>query len=374
MNEWADSPLGNVATLQRGFDLPSRRRRRGNVPIVSSAGVSGWHDSAIVKSPGVVTGRYGTIGEVFFQNIDFWPLNTTLWVSNFHGNDEKFVYYLLQRINFATHSGKSGVPGVNRNDLHAEMVRIPISTDEQRRVATALSNVDALISTLEQMLTKKRAFRRGVMQQLLTGRTRLPGFVDWRPNVALQDVVKRFSGYWGSTPGELDVDVRIIRAGDVSGNNLITGFATRSLSKAQAAKASCRPGDVILTTSGTIGNVALIQNKNLAASNFVRVLRPGPHLEGRFLYYALQSSKAKAVMAAHLSVSAMPNLGSGFFRDPFLQLPSLEEQRAISEVLSTIDAEIKLLDERRRKSQKIKTGMMQQLLSGPTRLEAVVDA
>lgn len=133
MSGWQETNLGSVATLQRGFDLPTRLRRRGPVPIVSSSGVSGWHDRAMVKGPGVVTGRYGTVGEVFYEDIDFWPLNTTLWVSNFHGNDERFVYYLLRRVNFATHSGKSGVPGVNRNDLHTETVSVPDSVAEQRQ-------------------------------------------------------------------------------------------------------------------------------------------------------------------------------------------------------------------------------------------------
>src|SRR5690554_4841964 len=118
MTTWREAELGDVATLQRGFDLPARLRRSGQVPIVSSSGVSGWHDRAMVKAPGVVTGRYGTIGEVFFEDTDFWPLNTTLWVSDFHGNDERFIYYMLNRVDYATHSGKSGVPGVNRNDLH----------------------------------------------------------------------------------------------------------------------------------------------------------------------------------------------------------------------------------------------------------------
>jgi type I restriction enzyme S subunit len=176
MSGWRQVNLGSVATLQRGFDLPTRLRRPGLVPIVSSSGVSGRHDSAMVKAPGVVTGRYGTIGEVFFQDVDFWPLNTTLWVSNFHGNDERFVYYMLQRVDYATHSGKSGVPGVNRNDLHTEIVSLPESRVEQRAIARALADIDDLIAALEHVIAKKQAIKQGMMQQLLTARMRLAGF------------------------------------------------------------------------------------------------------------------------------------------------------------------------------------------------------
>ena len=83
------------------------------MPIVSSAGITGFHDQPIVSPPGVVTGRYGTIGELFFLTSPFWPLNTTLYVRDFHRNEPSFIYYLLQKFDFGTFSGKSGVPGVN---------------------------------------------------------------------------------------------------------------------------------------------------------------------------------------------------------------------------------------------------------------------
>jgi type I restriction enzyme S subunit len=130
----------------------------------------------MVSGPGVVTGRYGTIGEVFYIESDFWPLNTTLFVRNFHGNDPLFVSYLLRTIDFQTHSGKSGVPGVNRNDLHEVVVALPPTKAEQEAIAEALSDADTLIESLEQLIAKKRQIEQGAMQELLTGKKRLPGF------------------------------------------------------------------------------------------------------------------------------------------------------------------------------------------------------
>jgi len=173
---WKAEPLRNVATLQRGFDLPHRLRKPGTVPIVTSSGIEDTHCEAKVKAPGVVTGRYGTIGKVFFVHHDFWPLNTTLYVREFHGNDPLFVSYLLRTIDFHTHSGKSGVPGVNRNDLHEIVVPLPPTKVEQEPIAEALSDTDALIESLEQLLTKKHHIKQGAMQELLTGKKRLPGF------------------------------------------------------------------------------------------------------------------------------------------------------------------------------------------------------
>ena len=173
---WQQRRLGSVATLQRGFDLPNRLRKSGSVPIVTSSGFEDTHCEARVRAPGVVTGRYGTIGKVFFVNEDFWPLNTTLYVRDFHGNDPLFLSYLLRTIDFQTHSGKSGVPGVNRNDLHEIDVALPADKLEQEAIAEALSDADALIESLEQLIGKKRRVKQGAMQELLTGKRRLPGF------------------------------------------------------------------------------------------------------------------------------------------------------------------------------------------------------
>ncbi|MCV5491383.1 hypothetical protein OFM83_29475, partial [Escherichia coli] len=76
------------------------QRIEGEIPIVSSSGITGFHVEAKAKAPGVVTGRYGSIGDVFYLEQDFWPLNTSLWVKDFHGNDEKFIYFLLSNFDF----------------------------------------------------------------------------------------------------------------------------------------------------------------------------------------------------------------------------------------------------------------------------------
>lgn len=93
---WQECALGEVMKLQRGHDLPERVRVDGPIPIVSSSGITGRHNLAKAEPPGVVTGRYGTIGEVFFVEEPYWPLNTALYVVDFKGNDPRFVAYLLR--------------------------------------------------------------------------------------------------------------------------------------------------------------------------------------------------------------------------------------------------------------------------------------
>jgi len=150
--EWRETRLGDVIELQRGFDLPAQARRPGHYPIVSSGGVTGNHDEAKAAGPGVVTGRYGTLGQVFYIREDFWPLNTTLFVRDFKGNDPLFTSYLLRTLDFSVYSDKAAVPGLNRNHLHEIRVRVP-SLAEQRKIAGILGALDDKIELNRRIAT-----------------------------------------------------------------------------------------------------------------------------------------------------------------------------------------------------------------------------
>ncbi len=156
--EWRETTLGKVIELKRGYDLPQHKRTPGPVPVVSSSGPTDYHSESKVQGPGVVTGRYGTLGQVFFVQNDFWPLNTALYVRDFKGNDPRFISYFLRGIDFSAYSDKAAVPGLNRNHLHQEIVRIPTDINEQRAIAHILGTLDDKIElnrrmneTLEEM-------------------------------------------------------------------------------------------------------------------------------------------------------------------------------------------------------------------------------
>lgn len=156
--DWVEITLGEFLELKRGYDLPKSIREEGEVLVVSSSGPSGTHSTPMVKAPVVVTGRYGTIGEVYYVESDCWPLNTTLYVRDFKGNDPLFAYYLLKTINYSEYSDKGAVPGVNRNHLHLAKVKVPADPVVQHEIAIRLWEMDRKISlnrqinqTLEQM-------------------------------------------------------------------------------------------------------------------------------------------------------------------------------------------------------------------------------
>lgn len=123
---WKMGNIGELFELQRGFDLPSQNRRNGLYPIYASNGIAEYHDEFKVKGPGVVTGRSGTIGEVFFVEQNFWPLNTALWIKDFKISNPVFAYYKLKELDLGkTVLGYATVPSLNRNDVHALECPIP---------------------------------------------------------------------------------------------------------------------------------------------------------------------------------------------------------------------------------------------------------
>lgn len=165
-NDWTETTLGEVVELKRGYDLPTRQRNPGRIPIVSSSGISGTHSESKVAGPGVVTGRYGTIGQVFYIEEDFWPLNTTLYVRDFKGNHPKFINYFLTSIHYLAYSDKAAVPGVNRNHLHQAKVRIP-SPPTQKRIADILGTLDNKIELNRQINETLEAMARRLFRSWL---------------------------------------------------------------------------------------------------------------------------------------------------------------------------------------------------------------
>ena len=158
MSDLIPMTLGDLVTLQRGHDLPASKRAAGSVPVMGSFGITGSHDTARAKGPGVTVGRSGaSIGVVSYTENDYWPLNTCMYVTDFKGNDPRFVYYFLQTVDLAAHNSGSAQPSLNRNYIYPIDIVVPRPAD-QREIAALLGALDEKIelnrrmsATLEEM-------------------------------------------------------------------------------------------------------------------------------------------------------------------------------------------------------------------------------
>ena len=172
---WEVKSLKWAVIFQRGHDLPAERRRKGTVPLVSSSGVSATHSCAKAKGPGIVTGRYGTIGEFYLITENYWPLNTSLYSIDLRGNEPRFLQAMLRHLSplFLLHAVKSAVPGVDRNDIHPITVVVPPFT-EQEVIADFLdgesAKTDSIVAKIETAIKRLREYRTALITTAITGK------------------------------------------------------------------------------------------------------------------------------------------------------------------------------------------------------------
>ncbi|MDO9228618.1 MAG: restriction endonuclease subunit S [Syntrophales bacterium] len=169
---WSVQRFEEFAILHRGYDLPIQDRTSGSVPIVGSNGVVGYHDQSKVKGPGVVTGRSGSIGISSYVADDYWPLNTGLYVEDFHGNDPMYVYYFFQSFNFGQYAAGVSVPTLNRNLVHAVLISVPPIV-EQNEIANILKTIDQKIDLHEAKKSTLQDLFKTMLNKLMTGEIRV---------------------------------------------------------------------------------------------------------------------------------------------------------------------------------------------------------
>lgn len=151
MSVWTKQKFKNFVSLQRGFDLPRQDRVDGKYPVVASTSITAFHNEFKVKAPCVTTGRSGALGEVLYIDVDCWPLNTALWVKDFHKNNPRFVYYKLKTLGLEKFNAGAGVPTLNKNHLDTLEIEIP-DLPTQTRIASVLSAYDDLIENNEKRI------------------------------------------------------------------------------------------------------------------------------------------------------------------------------------------------------------------------------
>lgn len=169
---WEVSRLDDFCILQRGFDITKKDQVAGHVPVVSSGGISSYHNVAKVKGPGVVVGRKGTLGKVHYLDMDYWPHDTTLWVKDFKGHDPLFTSYFLKTLKFERYNSGASNPTLNRNTIHAELVAYP-QKEEQVEIGYILKIVEDKVRTHDRRRAILADLFHTLLHQLMTAQIRV---------------------------------------------------------------------------------------------------------------------------------------------------------------------------------------------------------
>ncbi len=170
---WSPGKLQDLVLFQRGFDITKAEQKDGDIPVISSSGPSSHHNVPKVQGPGVIIGRKGTLGSVFYSEGDYWPHDTTLWSKDLKGNNPRFVYYALQRIDMSLFDTGAANPTLNRNHIHGLPIFIP-ERGIQNRIATILSAYDDLIENNRRRIALLEVAARQLYKEWFV-RFRFPG-------------------------------------------------------------------------------------------------------------------------------------------------------------------------------------------------------
>jgi type I restriction enzyme S subunit len=270
-------------------------------------------------------------------------------------------------------SMRSGQPGINGNEYSQLKIPLP-PLPEQKAIAQSLSDVDALITAIDKLITKKRNIKQGTMQELLTGKKRLPGFTGDRDVKKLGEIVNKIVG--GGTPSR---NIKEYWNGNIFWATVkdFTSFSPHETEETITQKglnlsaSNLIPkGTLIISTRMAVGKV-IIYNVDVAINQDLKAIYTKPDIDTKFLFYCFTNYSEKMdFLASGSTVKGIILEDLKNIQFPYI---SLAEQKAIAQILSDMDAEIESLEKTREKYKLIKRGIMQELLTGKTRLKHQLD-
>ena len=389
--DWQVLPFAELANLERGkFTARPRNDPRyygGDIPFIQTGDVSNASGyittySQTLNAEGLKVSKLfprGTlfftiaanIGDVGFAAFDSACPDSLVAITTNKATDKTWLAYELakRKTSFESIATHNAQLNINLEKLRPYLLPVP-PLPEQRAIAEALSDVDALLGALDRLIAKKRDLKQAAMQQLLTGQTRLPGFHgEWEVK-KLGDIARIQRG---ASPRPIESPVWFdenssigwVRISDVTRSGMLLRETTQRLSMlgVQHSRPVAR-GGLIMSICATVGRPVITEIDVCIHDGFV--VFDDLHAEKLFVYYVLKWIEPN--WSKHGQTGSQMNLNTGLITGTRIPLPPIPEQTAIAEVLSEMDAELSALDQRRTKTQALKQAMMQELLTGKTRL------
>lgn len=385
--DWKIVKAKEVFSLEYGKGLPEKRRVFGKYPVVGSNGVVGYHNQALVSGPGIVVGRKGTIGAISWIESDFWPIDTTYYVKLKKNNVSlKWLFFKLSHLNLERFNLSDVVPGLKRDLVYNMKFSLP-PLPEQRRIVEALSSVDNAIQRVDEAIGKTERLKKGLMQKLLTEGIGHKEFEEtkigkipkaWKVR-KVRDLFDVKTGttpstkqrkYWEAgtvnwmTPTDLSKLNDQIHIG--KSERKITGIAMKETNLTLMPKSS-----IIISTRAPVGYVAILEEAATFNQECKGLIpkRPEETCSEFYCYYLLSKKYVLENLSGGSTFKELSKKRLESFNTPFLLYP---EQKKIAEILSTVDYKLGLDRKRKGKLERIKRGLMNDLLTGRRRVKVAM--
>lgn len=362
MSDWASKTLDEVVDLRRGFDLPHHSRVPGNVPVLTSGATAGWHNEGPVKGPGLVIGRATNLGEPTWSEVDFWPLNTTLYVSDFRGNVPKWVFHLFEVLDLSGYDSGSVQPMLNRNYIAKVKVIVPPLAD-QMAIAEVLGALDDKIAANNKLAKSANELASTLFSEAVR---HLP-----MSDQTFADVAKVSGGGTPSTkvPEFWEGDINWATPTDVTGlagpylettSRLITADGLKACSSELFA-----PGAIIMTSRATIGAFAIAQAPMAVNQGFI-VVEPLDVGLRYWFFHEMQSRVDEFIALAN--GATFLELSRGNFKKFPVRLADPKVMKAFGQTAESLHLAASLALRENASLAKTRDTLLPQLMSGKLRV------
>lgn len=364
-DDWDVASIGTIASFKSGdgINVAALHEQSSDtpIPVYGGNGIAGYTDRALVQHRVVVVGRVGQkCGEVYLTDGPSWITDNALYPRTFfHKIDMRLLALALKGVGLNGVKNRNDLPLITQSILHLVRIPLPPTKAEQKAIAEALSDADALIESLEQLLAKKHQVKQGAMQELLTGKKRLPGFSGmWE--------AKRLGGIaeivMGQSPSSLNYNTKGVGLPLIQGNADIANRKTirRIFTTEITKRGKC--GDLLMSVRAPVGEISRAEF-DVCLGRGVCAIR----YTNDFMYHYLISQEPS--WAKLSKGSTFDSVNSSDVKALEIHLPiNTDDQTAIATILSDMDTEIAALEAKLAKACQLKQGMMQELLTGRIRL------
>jgi type I restriction enzyme S subunit len=370
---WAEFKLRDIAVLHYGKALPERDRKDGDIPVYGSGGITGFHNRALVKGPGIVVGRKGTVGAVYWETRPFFPIDTVYFVEPVNGcADNRFLYYLLRNLPLASMNSDAAVPGLNRENAYALRVKLP-DLPTQERIASVLSAYDDLIENNRRRIGLLEQAARLLYREWFV-HLHFPGnetakIVDGLPEGWDRKKVGDFGDVvTGKTPSKKNEAnfggaIPFIKTPDMHGNTFV--LSTEETLSEQGAKTQAKktlpPRSILVSCIGTVGVVTM--NATEAQTNQqINAVVPFQGCSPYVVFFSMKDLRPR--LEGLGGGVTMANVSKGKFESIPVVIPSCSVQQEFEEVVEPMFSQILKLSQKNRSLSKARDLLLPRLMDG----------
>ena len=363
--EWETSTIGEIAPLQRGYDLPTNNVISGTIPVVYSNGILRFHNEGKCQAPAIITGRSGTIGKfTYIDHGEYWPHNTSLWVTTFHKNYPRFVYYFFQNVGFEKYATGSGVPTLNRNDIHKHIESIPSNKEEQQAIASYFTTLDSQISASTSRLASLKQMKAASLQAMF------PQEGETVPKIGF----KGFKGEWKKVKADSIFktfneknrpDLPVLSATQDRG--MVTresiGYNIFHDTSNEATYKHILPGQFVIHLRSFQGGFAHSEIEGIASPAYTIMDFKNKDLYHDYYWRYVFMSKEfiKRLELITYGIRDGRSISYDEFKEMSFLVPSKEEQIKIASYLKNLDRQISLQSQRLEKLKQIKSACLDKM-------------